>query len=511
MTFRCPRKIVPPLTLLMLVATSSTAWSYIAVESPLSKIYATADSVYVARVKAVDPDNHRLILQIERLLRENRKNLPANSPAPKDDFAIQIDDPKELLAQVKAGAPVVALNAGKAAMIHLGDTWLTAVQATPRVWRVSGRHPVPSSFPGRTVAFIPALEAFQKGSLPGKSKGRDSYTPAQLEAMGNPLLDMFEHSNWKGSYSLGQMGFPAIHLVVADVDGDKKADLLAISARGVHFYRGAGPKSAFSDATKSWGLEGIKGSKAAFGDVRGNGKPCLLLDGTLWINEGARFVQSKDALPAPPAEKLLAVALADINADGRPDALLLTETGRLFMYENPGKPNIPWVAQKPRQLWSEKASPLAAHFGNWGDTGKLHVLVIDTNDVTRYALHEDGGPPADYTRLTGRPREARYFPIKDYAASAPIDLNGGDGRLDLFISTRTGKPRDLCLMNRGYGAFWPNNEAGLGKLLAKKKSASALAAADMYGDGSWELLIWTSTGELIQLDSPPYKKGKPAD
>lgn len=162
-------------------------------------------------------------------------------------------------------------------------------------------------------------------------------------------------------------------------------------------------------------------------------------------------------------------------------------------------------------MWPKDETPLAAHFGPFGDNGKLHVMVIWQNDIVRYPLHEDSGPPMDYRRLTGRAREARYFPIKDYSASAPIDLNGGDGRLDLFIATRQGKPRDICLMNRGHGAFWPNNEAGRPKGLTNKKTYPiAMTAADMRGTGNWQMLVLTSADELFQVDSPPYKKGKPA-
>ena len=206
----------------------------------------------------------------------------------------------------------------------------------------------------------------------------------------------------------------------------------------------------------------------------------------------------------------LAVALADINDDKKLDALVLHKDGRLQILENAGQTDQTWKMHI-RQIWTKDESPLAAHFGLWGDNGKLHVMVIWSNDIVRYALHEDGGTPRDYRRLTGRTQEARYFPIKDYAASAPIDLNGGDGRLDLFVATRQGKPRDIILMNRGHGAYWPNNEAGRPKGLTKKNVfPSAMTAADMRSTGSWELLVLTSAGELFQVDSPPYKKGKPA-
>jgi hypothetical protein len=299
-------------------------------------------------------------------------------------------------------------------------------------------------------------------------------------------------------------------MIAGDVSGDKKPDVLIATSKGVRFYLGGGSAAPVTDATKEWGLTNALASQAAFGDVDGDSKLDLLLDAMLWLNTGSSFVEAKKALTPLENGQPLALALADINDDKKLDALVLHKDGRLQVFENAGRTDQPWKMQV-RQLWSKDESPLAAHFGPFGDNGKLHVLVIWPNDIVRFGLHDDSGPPMDYRRLTGRSREARYFPIKDFAASAPIDLNGGDGRLDLFIATRQGKPRDICLMNRGHGAFWPNNEAGRPKGLVKKNVfPAAMTAADMRGSGSWEMLVLTSTGELFQVDSPPYKKGKPA-
>jgi len=38
-----------------------------------------------------------------------------------------------------------------------------------------------------------------------------------------------------------------------------------------------------------------------------------------------------------------------------------------------------------------------------------------------------------------------------------------------------------------------------------------MTAADMYGDGSHELLVADASDRLVQLNSPPYKRGKPAE
>lgn len=495
------------LAVALLALLSANVSAYITVDMPLVKIYNSADALYIARVKSVDAPKERAIISLQRVLRQDRKNSTAAPPA--EDFALQIDESKDLAKLISTESPVVIFVGQQATAIHMADEWLIAQQATPRVWRVHGKHELTSSFPQRTAALVKIVESLHK-KQPTLTKSRDSYTAQQLKDLGDPLLDMFEHSNWGAFHSLGKLWVSATHMIAGDINGDKKPDVLIATTKGVRFYLGGGSAAPVTESTKEWGLAKATGSQAAFGDANGDGKMDLLVDASLWINTGSAFVEAKNAFVPLEKGQPLAVTLADINDDKKPAALILHKDGRLQIFASAGRTDQPWKSQV-RQLWTKDEPPLAAHFGPFGDNGKLHIMVIWPSDIIRYAVHEDGGQPMDYRRLTGRTKEARYFPIKDYAASAPIDLNGGDGRLDLFIATRQGKPRDICLMNRGHGAFWPNNEAGRPKGLSNKKTfPSAMTAADMGGSGSWEMLVLTSAGELFQVDSSPYKKGKPA-
>lgn len=491
----------------VLALAAPPAPAFIKIDTPFAAVYDQSTEVYVGKVTAIDAEKNRVTVTVTKVLRQDKKDTTAEPP--KDPVALQFDEPKELLKQLEVGSPVVAFVAGKAMLVHCADAWLTADRPAERVWRVTGRHAVTSAFPGRTVALVDAVQSLPGGKRIG-GKNRDSLTAKQLAERGNPVLDFFEHSNWGASYSLGKLGVKGTHMIAADVDGDKNPDVLIVTGSGMRLFRGTGAGKPVEEVTKAWGLDGVKATRAAFGDADGDGKPDLLLDGALWLNSGKAFAPAKPALAWTGKEPPLAVGLFDVTGDKHPDAVVLSATGVLDVFENPGAAGGEWKAAKPRQLWTGGDAPIAAHFGEWGDDGKPHALVVTANDITRYALTGTAAP-ADYARLTGLKRESRYFPIKDHTASVAIDLNGGDGRLDLVLFTKTGKPRDIVLMNRGYGAFWPNNEAGRPKALGGKNAFPvALAAADVYADGSRELLLLTATGELVQLDSPPYKNGKPA-
>jgi hypothetical protein len=373
----------------------SNVSAYITVDMPLVNIYNAADALYVGRVKSVDASKQRAIITFDRVLRQGGKN--SSAPPPTDEFALQIDEPKDLVKLDAKDMPVVVFVGKQATAVHLADEWLIAQQATPRVWRVHGKHELTSSFPGRTAALVKIVESLHK-KQPVLTKSRDSYTAEQLKALGDPLLDMFEHSNWGAFHSLGKLGVSATHMIAGDVNGDKKPDVLIVTSKGVRFYLGGGSAAPVAEATKEWGLTNALGSQAAFGDVDGDGKNDLLLDGTLWLNTGSSFVLAKNALAPLEKSQPLAVALADINGNKRPGALILHKDGRLQICENPGRTGQPWKAQV-RQLWTKDETPLAAHFGPFGDNGKLHIMVIWQNDIVRYPLHEDSGPPMDYRRF----------------------------------------------------------------------------------------------------------------
>ena len=154
--------------------------------------------------------------------------------------------------------------------------------------------------------------------------------------------------------------------------------------------------------------------------------------------------------------------------------------------------------------------PMAAHFGAWGEGKTPHVMVIRESGLTRYSL---AGETADLKRLIGfTPMyrgKPRHFPMPDFLASIAWDRNGGDVHLDLLVASKRGLPVDLEIIGRGHGAFFWNTE---GKVSWRPlRDTVAMTGADMYGDGSQELLLLERNGTLWQKDSPVYVRGRPIE
>ena len=140
-------------------------------------------------------------------------------------------------------------------------------------------------------------------------------------------------------------------------------------------------------------------------------------------------------------------------------------------------------------------------------------MVVRPSGLTRYAVNADGGPPAQFDRLTSEPVE-RYNEMKGLTrwklnASVPLDING-DGRKDLLVILEQGGP---TLVNRGFGTFFLNplpTEAmttnGARGVPWKITPGTRFCAGDIHGDKFDDLLIVTEDGWLFELDNTPYKR-----
>ena len=488
------RKSLAAVAIVSLLVSAGPVAAIIRVDVSLDRIYASAQAVIIARVDSVDGARKMASLRDAVTLEELGKKLLM----PRDrTVTLDISGQAALAGRLKGGDPVVIFVGRRGGAIHAGDAWF---KATPRDdkadWRIVEPYEIARTFPGTTPSLIGALLKVRAGKA--------------------PLVNGVMHHTWHGHFKLQTLDIKAKAIAAAEATGDAKADLVIATDKGMRFYKGTGPGKAFVEATDDWGLAGATARQIAFADANGDGKPDLLLD-ALYLNDGARFRQSKAGISLV-GQDVLTVSLTDATGDGRPDAMVLTRNGTMTVYVNPGK-DAAWAQTLRKSIWNGGDAPLAAHIGDWGDDGKPHVMVIRKAGLTRYSL---AGQTADLQRLTGENpmyrEKPRYFPMNDFLASVAWDRNGGDGNLDLHVATRKGVPTDLELVGRGHGAFFCNTEAKTAVVVKKHPQdrgrryqlrAVAMAPADMYGDGSFEMLVIEEDGALWQMDSPIHVKGRP--
>ena len=488
---RNSRPIARALAVVAAVALSGApAAGVIKVDMPVSRIYGTSRAVIVGTVAAVTPANRVIDVTVAATL----KGAPAG-----EKLRIQIVSPKEVIANVAPGGAVVVFvgkaRDGAMALVHLADTWLLAKRAgagASQVWRVMQRHDAKQTFPGRTTALLGLVKQIKAG----KSTILDTMDVAYFRSGIRKIATLpVKEPRW---------------ILAADVDADKRPDLLIGAPAGTRLLLVAG--DGYQDVTDAWKLRAASDGYRAAGDVNGDGKVDLLIGKTLWINNGKTFVAAGAKL-APPRGRPLTAALTDVTGDRKPDAMFLTAAGELSVFENAGTHGKPWRSGSPRTLWKPDAAPVSAEFGPWGDTGAPHVLAVRARGLTRYALAAVGGPPADFERLTGVNLARYYARYRDgfkNARAVALDANG-DGLGDMLVVCDTG---GLLLVNRGFGTFLCDYDSG-GPVARHGKAPAQFAltpkmlwtACDLHNDGLDDLLILTADGTLYEVPNRP-RQGK---
>jgi hypothetical protein len=287
-------------------------------------------------------------------------------------------------------------------------------------------------------------------------------------------------------------GIPAMRygegVNAVDLDGDDLPELCLPSVRGRdRLLRNSG-SLRFEEVTESWGVAGEGGIGAVVADldldcrpeiavVRGawpSGTVSLLARGT-----GGRFAEIAPAAGLAMRRNGIAAAVADVDADGRPDLFVSTWGGDLLYLNQGGSP--------PRFVEAADAAGLGGAGRSWG------ALFADFNgDGLPDLFVARGGP--------GSPERSRLFinraggHFEDATAATDLGASsfamGGvaadvdaDGDLDLFVTSFD--DRDRLYLNDGRGGLRDATEASG---ISSSRSVGA-AAGCVDGDALADLVV----------------------
>ncbi len=295
------------------------------------------------------------------------------------------------------------------------------------------------------------------------------------------------------SFDTGQLPYS---VAIADLNADGRPDMVAANrgSNTVSVLLGNGD-GTFGPRTDF--VTGVGPSSVAIADLNADGRPDLVTNGfeTLYGSSDLVWVLlgNGDGTFGPPRSRSVAassVAIADLNADGRPDlvaANAISNTVSVLLGNGDGTfgPNTEFPAG---------SNPLAAAIADLNADGRPDLVIADYGcPATACHVVPDG---SSVSVLLGN-GDGTFGPKTDYFTGlqpyrvAIADLNA-DGRPDLAVVNYFSNTVSVLLGN-GDGTFGPRADFGTGSYPISE------AIADLNGDRRPDLAVANYASNTVSV------------
>jgi hypothetical protein len=237
-------------------------------------------------------------------------------------------------------------------------------------------------------------------------------------------------------------------------------------------------------------ISGTNSYAVALGDLNQDGRPDLAVgttDVAVLLDQTATAATTPIFLPkvdAPAGGNPAAVAFGDVNGDGKPDVVETNEgpaTVSVLLDTTPAGPSVASFA--PSVDFGTGSAPLGVAVGDLNGDGRPDLAVADFGDQTVSVLLDTTATGA--TAPTFSPK-ADFTVGLSPSSVAMADLNG-DGKLDLAVVNVDAYTVSVLLNTTPTGASTPSFAAKVD--FDTGPAPQAIAVGDFNGDGRPDLAV----------------------
>jgi hypothetical protein len=334
-----------------------------------------------------------------------------------------------------------------------------------------------------------------------------------------PFLPTFPGSGPISGTTLGpQFTLPTgngpVHVVMADLDGDGKPDLIIGDFFGgdISIYQNLGTNGTLSAA--SFGarivLPGVPGSdlnpyNIAVADLDGDGKLDIIV-----LNVDSDVVSIYRNLSTPgnlssnsfaaridllAASGMCGVAVQDLNGDGKPDIVTAnTGVNTISIFQN--QSTVGNIAFAPRVDLAAGNGACAVAIGDLDGDGNPDLVVANANDGTLWLFRNLGLGGAITTNSFAPPV---ILPAPASCQAISIGDMDGDGKLDLVVASGSGSEMVAVYRNTSTVGSLTSNSFAAAVDFPLGGWGQTVALGDLNGDGKPDIAVVSEMNNLLSL------------